>query len=221
MSGRGHFIPAQKQPATVPARTAPNDANGSGSGPASKEEYHMMLRKWLRPDRVMIAVAAVTAGVLACRDTTTPKQLSTDDIQEPAMTMAVGFVSVVNGRGNLGTFHVQSKFNGYDVELKSHDNTDIAVADITIAPNGTSGWHYHPGPVLVVVKSGAVTFYTADGPDCSPVRHPAGTVFIEPGGVVGNAINREATDTKVVATFFAPAGSPLRIDAPKPANCEV
>src|SRR6266550_3119088 len=116
------------------------------------------------PHRVLVAVVAVAAGAFACKDTTTPKELSKTAPTGAAETMGIGFTSTLIARGNLGTFHIQSKVEGYDVELKSHDNTDIAVANITIAVAGSSGWHYHPGPVLVVVKTGAITFYRADDP---------------------------------------------------------
>jgi hypothetical protein len=76
-----------------------------------------------------------------------------------------------------------------------------------------------PHRVLVVVKSGTITFYSADDPDCSPKVHPAGTSFTEQGGIVGNARDEGAVDVVAVATFFAPPASPLRIDAAKPANC--
>ena len=138
---------------------------------------------------------------------------------EPNFTAAVGFTSTLVGRGNLGPFHIQSKADRYDVELKSHDNTDIAVANIVVIPGGHSGWHYHPGPVLVVVKTGTITFYMGDDPSCSPQVHPAGTSFIEKGGMVGIARNEGAVDATVVATFFVPAGSPTRIDAAAPGNC--
>ena len=170
-----------------------------------------------KPQRVLIAAAAIAAGVLACRDTTTPQARAVNI--DPSSTMGVGFTSTLIARGNLGTFHIPSHVNGYDVELNSPDNTDIAVANIGITTGGSSGWHYHPGPVLVVVKSGTVTFYSSDDRDCSPKVHPAGTSFIEPGGVVGNARNEGAVDVVGVATFFAPPGSALRIDAAKPANC--
>ena len=169
------------------------------------------------PHRVLIAAVAVAAGVLACRDTTTPQAKAVNI--DPSSTMGVGFTSTLIARGNLGTFHIPSHVNGYDVELNSPDNTDIAVANIGITTGGSSGWHYHPGPVLVVVKSGTVTFYSSDDRDCSPKVHPAGTSFIEPGGVVGNARNEGAVDVVGVATFFAPPSSALRIDAAKPANC--
>ena len=179
----------------------------------------MMIAEWLLPHRVLVAVVAVATGALACKDTTTPKQISTAEVAEPRFTTAVGFVGTPVGRGNAGTFHVQSKANGYDVELKTHDNTDIAVTNIAVAPGGHSGWHFHPGPVLVIVKTGAITFYHANDPTCTGTRYAAGTAFIEAGGDVGIARNEEAGETTVVATFFVPAGGPTRIDAAAPGNC--
>jgi quercetin dioxygenase-like cupin family protein len=174
------------------------------------------------PHRVLIAAAAVVVGVLACRETTTPKESAKAVTTDPMSTMGVGFTSTLVGRGNLGAFHMQSKVADYEVELKSHDNTDIAVANISVAVGGSSGWHYHPGPVLVVVKTGAITFYRADDPNCAGTRYPAGTAFTENGGAVGNARNEGAVEVTSVATFFAPPGSGtngLRIDAAKPENC--
>src|ERR1700738_378901 len=136
------------------------------------------------PHRVLFAAAAVAAGVLACRDTTTPQAKAVNI--DPSSTMGVGFTSTLIGRGNLGPFNIKCKADGNDdnsvnksggdgycAELKSRDNTDIAVLNIGITPGGTSGWHYHPGPVLVVVKSGTITFYSADDRNCAPKVHPA------------------------------------------------
>jgi quercetin dioxygenase-like cupin family protein len=206
--------------ATNIARTAPNDAIGSQAiRLLFAKECHMPLARWFRPDRVLVALVAVAVGVLACRDTTTPKEVSKAVPTGARETMGVGFTSTLIARGNLGTFHVPSHANGYNVELNSPDNSDIAVANIDITTAGSSGWHYHPGPVIVVVKSGTITFYSSDDRTCSPKVHPAGTSFIEPGGVVGNARNEGADPVVAVATFFAPPGSALRIDAPKPDNC--
>src|SRR5467141_1768486 len=165
-----------------------------------------------RPHRVLIAAAAVAAGVLACRETTTPKEVAKAVNIDPSSTMGVGFTSTLIARGNLGTFHMQSKFNGYDVELKSHDNTDVAVSNIGIAAGGSSGWHSHPGPVLVVVKSGTITRYSADNPNCAADVYGPGTVFTEQGGQVHNATNQGAEPVVAVATFLAPQGAALRID---------
>jgi quercetin dioxygenase-like cupin family protein len=177
----------------------------------------MMSAGWLAPHRVLVALVAVT-GALACKDTTTPKQVSNAGIPEPSFTTAVGFTPTSSNRGNVGTFNIQSKADGYDVRLKSNDNSDIVVTNIAIAPGGHSGWHFHPGPVLVVVKTGAVTFYHGKGP-CIGTRHPAETAFIEADAEVGMARNEEAVETTVVATFFVPKGGATRIDAPAPGNC--
>jgi hypothetical protein len=166
---------------------------------------------------VILSALAIATGALACRDTTTPRGFSNAGI--PSFTLAVGFTSTLVGRGNLGTFHVQSKAAGYDVELKSHDNTDIAVANIVVAPGGHSGWHYHPGPVLVVVKTGAITFYHGSDRTCTGTVHPAGTAFVEADGNVGIARNEGAVEATVVATFFVPAGGATRVDADAPGNC--
>jgi quercetin dioxygenase-like cupin family protein len=174
---------------------------------------------WLRPHRVGMAVVAVATGALACRDTTTPKQFSTEGITEPRLTLGVGFTSTPVGRGNLGAFHILSKADGYKVDLKSQDNTDIVVANIVQAPGGNSGWHMHPGPALVVVKTGALTVYHGDDPTCSPMFYPAGTTFIERGGMVHIARNEGSVEATAVATFFVPAGAQPRIDAPAPGNC--
>jgi quercetin dioxygenase-like cupin family protein len=170
-----------------------------------------------RPHRALMAAAAVAAGVLACRETTTPQAKAVNI--DPSSTVGDGFKSTLIARGNLGTFHMQSKFNGYDVELKSHDNTDVAVANIGIAAGGSSGWHSHPGPVLVVVKSGTITFYRADNPNCAADVYGPGSSFTEQGGLLANATNKGSVDVVAVATFFAPPGAALRIDAPKPDNC--
>jgi hypothetical protein len=179
----------------------------------------------MRPKHLsqVLYVASAALALVACADRPTgpngPGANGGDgNVLKPGFTSANGFTSTLVGRGNLGTFHIQSKA-GYDVELKSHDNTDIAVANIVVTPGGHSGWHYHPGPVLVVVKTGTITFYMGDDPSCTPQVHPAGSTFLENGGMVGIARNEGTVDATVVATFFVPAGSPTRIDAAAPGNC--
>jgi len=179
-------------------------------------EVHMS--RLLR-NSVILSALAVAIGALACSDTTKPRERSTAGITGPSYTAAVDFTPTVVGRGNLGTYHIQSKAGDYDAELKSHDNTDIVVVSVDVAPGGHSGWHFHPGPVLVIVKTGTITFYMGDDPTCTPHVHPAGTTFFENGGMVGIARNEGTVAATVVATFFVPAGSPTRLDAPAPGNC--
>ena len=100
-------------------------------------------------------------------------------------------------------------------------SSDVVVQRIRIAPGGEFGWHTHPGPVVVVVTSGALTFYGARDQECRPVVYRAGQAFVDPGvGHVHNARN-EGTDTlEFWATYFVPGepGSAFRLDEPRPAH---
>jgi quercetin dioxygenase-like cupin family protein len=42
--------------------------------------------------------------------------------------------------------------------IRTRGASDLYVLQNTIAPGGTFGWHSHPGPSLVIVKSGTATF---------------------------------------------------------------
>jgi quercetin dioxygenase-like cupin family protein len=92
---------------------------------------------------------------------------------------------------------------------------------IVIAAGGDTGWHSHPGPVVVLVKSGELTLYSADDLACAPRTYSAGQAFIDPGqGHVHFARNTGAVNTELWVTYFdVPAGAAFRIDIADPGNC--
>ena len=122
--------------------------------------------------------------------------------------------------------------NSTDVKFKIKDGKEeviqvsgtrqTLVQQILISPGGTFGWHSHPGPVVVVVQKGELTFYDGDDPTCTAVVYRKGDVFIDRGqGHVHFAANASATtDLELWATYFdVPVGAAQRIDAPSPGNC--
>ena len=178
----------------------------------------------MRYSQLTLAGLTTAALFIGCEDSTTSRQTKVLGVTDPAMTMAVGFVSVQDARANAGTFHINSHANGYNAQVNAEDNTDIVMSHITIATGGSSGWHSHPGPVMVVVKTGTVTFYRADlngdRATCSRTDYAAGTAFFEVGGQTVEARNEGATEATVSATYFVPAGAATRIDQPAPGgNC--
>jgi quercetin dioxygenase-like cupin family protein len=179
----------------------------------------------MRPFRLSLTgftLTGFTAIVLflACGDPTTSRQTSAPEITGPSFTAASGFSGVQLVRGNAGAFHIKSKADGFDVDIKAKDDTDVGVSNIVLAPGGNSGWHSHPGPVLAVVKSGTITLYDGSDPTCSPQRYSAGSVFLEHGGHTHISRNEGTVPVEFVATFFAPpAPSPSRIDEANPGNC--
>jgi hypothetical protein len=89
--------------------------------------------------------------------------------------------------------------------------TDVRVQRLDFAAGGYSGWHHHPGIVIVAVESGAVTLTHAD---CSSVTYgpnlPAGSVFVESGDEPVQATS--ATGATVYVTYVAPDGAGFRVE---------
>jgi quercetin dioxygenase-like cupin family protein len=114
-----------------------------------------------------------------------------------------------------GTMAESVQFNTGAVKFQTKDPVVFNVAAVTIRPGGSSGWHSHPGVVLVTVKQGSVTFYDQT---CSATVHATGTSFMEAAGDgPGLARNEGSIDTIVYVTYVAPAGTTVfRIDERNP-----
>jgi len=98
---------------------------------------------------------------------------------------------------------------------KSSSRGDAAILQVTQAPGGHSGWHAHPGPAIVIVKSGQLTIQQAK--DCSSKTYTAGQAVVEPSGHVHIARNTGTTTLELWITFLdVPVGAEARIDAPDP-----
>jgi quercetin dioxygenase-like cupin family protein len=87
------------------------------------------------------------------------------------------------------------QLNSDRIKFQTKDPTVVRVASVVFDASGgtsTSGWHHHPGFVIVSVKSGSVTVWQSD---CSQTTYGAGSAFVEsgddPGQVtsVGGATN--------------------------------
>jgi Cupin domain len=113
---------------------------------------------------------------------------------------------------------VKVKFerDGNTVVSRAPDAGEVVVQEVTIGPGGTTGWHSHPGPVVVVVKQGTLTYVRADGGVCSSTPYGAGTAFVDPGqGHAHTAFNFGTGNLVLYATYFdVPVGGSPRIDVP-------
>jgi len=98
--------------------------------------------------------------------------------------------------------------------------TDVAMAQITVAPGGSSGWHSHPGGAIIVVKAGTLTVYGPVGGQCRTATYTAGQAFIERPGEVDQVINTGTIPYVLLVTFpRVPQGGSPRIDEPDPGTC--
>ncbi len=111
---------------------------------------------------------------------------------------------------------------GRDREVINVNNSkETVIQQIVIAPGGQTGWHSHPGPVVVLIKSGQMSFYDGDDPTCTARTYSAGEAFIDSGqGHVHIARNEGSENLEIWAVYFdVPPGGAFRIDAPNPGNC--
>jgi quercetin dioxygenase-like cupin family protein len=99
---------------------------------------------------------------------------------------------------------------------RTADGTDYVFREITIAPGGSTGWHWHNGRLYGVIKEGTLTHNMAD---CSVDGvYPAGSGVFEPSGPDRVHIGRNVGDIPLVMQilYILPAGSALSEDAADP-----
>jgi quercetin dioxygenase-like cupin family protein len=131
--------------------------------------------------------------------------------------LALGLIGSKSARGQVAPLQIIPLAQGYNdansVDLHVNGPSDALTADLIFQPGAETGWHYHPGPVVVVVKSGALTETRSNG---CVIVHPAGSVFFEKKDEVHNASNQTGIVTEVYATFLFPSGTSPLIPAANP-----
>ena len=128
----------------------------------------------------------------------TPRSVFTDDIRVMFKLMH-----------HRGTTHV----------VNVPDPSRTVAGRWTVQPGAKFPWHTHPGPVVVNIVAGALTYQPAE--TCKAQTYSAGEAFVDPGqGHVHTAWNPTNAPTVFVATLFdvPPAPEPLLIPAPA-GNC--
>jgi quercetin dioxygenase-like cupin family protein len=131
-----------------------------------------------------------------------------------------GFVSTVLARGSFAdaidaTFRIKEDRATEVVHVD--DPTQMVMAKVTFAAGAALPWHTHPGPALVTVTAGELTF--VDGDDCGVRRYSAGASFMDPGqGHVHVAFNTTTAETVLYVTYLdVPVGQSPLVVAPAPA----
>ena len=134
-------------------------------------------------------------------------------------TTPSGVTTTVFAMGQFDEIDAMTLSSSWQARIGTKGESDLYVLENRVVPGGSFGWHSHPGPSLVIVKTGALTFYRGDDPDCTPQVFEAGSGFVDEGGDVHNARNEGSIDTVVYVTRLVPQGAPQRIDQPSPGNC--
>jgi hypothetical protein len=170
-----------------------------------------MTRKWLWALLLGLVSVAVYGGIALA----TPPSGVTNPSWSPVIgRFADGIDATAKTDVDPGT-----ATDLWQARLRTKGATDVQILENIIAPGGTFGWHSHPGPSLVIVRSGTLSVYHA--PDCIPEDvgpgSPNGSTFIDQGHDLHMVRNNSTTVTAdVYVVSFVPAGFSRRIDEPNP-----
>lgn len=98
--------------------------------------------------------------------------------------------------------------------------TNVVMAEITVGPGGSSGWHSHPGGAIIVVQQGSLRVYESVGNQCQTKTYTAGDAFVERPGEVDQVVNTGTGPYTLFVTFpRVPQGGSPRTDEPDPGTC--
>jgi len=135
-------------------------------------------------------------------------------------TMAIGSPGSGITPTNFVTANLDQtvQMNSDRVKFQTKDPTDVRVQKLVFAAGSFSGWHHHPGIIVVAVESGAVTLWdsTCNSKTYGPGL-PSGAVFTEGGDDPVQATS--ATGATAYVTYVAPNADPpvFRIEDDPPA----
>jgi quercetin dioxygenase-like cupin family protein len=114
-----------------------------------------------------------------------------------------------------GTLADKVQYNLGDIKVQTKGPVDIVVAEVSFPALASAGWHSHPGPIFVVIRTGTLSIWDET---CGAPRHySTGDSFFEAGPKSNMLVKNESpTDAAtVVATFIVPVGTTaLRIGEP-------
>jgi len=100
------------------------------------------------------------------------------------------------------------------------NGADVFVQHLSFPPNQAFPWHTHPGPVIVTVVRGSLTYEDTAHNTCRDRTYTAGHGFVDRGfGHVHRAISGPS-GAEFYSTFLLPPGSENHlIPAPAPEEC--
>lgn len=95
----------------------------------------------------------------------------------------------------------------------------VEIDRLSLKPGGFSGWHSHPGPVMLIVQRGTLSNYRVRHGRCSRFRLGPGQVLLESPGDFHFARNVGTRTAVAVAVVNYPKGGETAHDAPRHAAC--
>ena len=159
------------------------------------------MRRWAIA-AVVAAVSLAPAGVAIANHIT----------QVDAATVPTGFLAAHNSFEEIPLSAL--------ARAVTPNGADVFIQHVRLGANVPTGWHTHPGPALVEIVKGSVTYENAKANECQQTTYNLGEGFVDPGfGHVHRAIaGSDGVDFYVV--YVLPPGSETHvIPAAAPPEC--
>jgi quercetin dioxygenase-like cupin family protein len=105
--------------------------------------------------------------------------------------------------------------DAFNVELETEGASNFVVQDAIFSPGGTTGWHTHPGVLLLSLTSdsGPIDWYDAK---CAKHVYQPGDSWTE-GTTLHDVVNNSSLNAHLVVTYVIAKGMNKRTDQPAPA----
>jgi quercetin dioxygenase-like cupin family protein len=100
----------------------------------------------------------------------------------------------------------------WNVKLETQGESEFFHQDLVVGPGGRTGWHSHPGLLMITVKEGSVDFYDKD---CVKHTYAAGQSFTE-SAEPHNVLNPGSSNTRMLIAYIVKRGEPRRIESAQP-----
>ena len=153
----------------------------------------------MRRETVLFTILTCSVVVPALAFATPPAGVVSNVIVAQGVTLGP-----VKERADVG--------DSWAVNLQDKGQSEFFFQDLVVGPGGYTGWHSHPGILLITVKEGSVEFYDKD---CAKHTYAAGQSFTE-GAEPHAAMNRGAGNARLLVAYIVKKGEPRRIEAAQP-----
>jgi quercetin dioxygenase-like cupin family protein len=120
------------------------------------------------------------------------------------------------GPSDFGNIDTKAETDDWEAEIRVKGRSDVYMTHFKLAPGAHGGWHSHPGPSFIAVRSGTATVYCACEDPIERDVYPAGSGFVEDAYCVHIVVNEGTTDLEFVVMQIVPRNAPRRIDEPDP-----
>jgi quercetin dioxygenase-like cupin family protein len=101
----------------------------------------------------------------------------------------------------------------WSAKLVTSGPSNFIVQDVSYFPGGHTGWHSHPGILLVSVTEGSIEWYNAN---CERTVYNVGDSLTE-STATHFVRNVGSVNARFMVTYVLAKGQPRRIDQPAPA----